>query len=263
MCYELIPPALPEPAELLRQLNQGLELCNGAFSSCGKALRGSGSPKEGLFFTRCYRAGIDEQDVRDLLGNLEESGFDSIITFRQRLEIAWRIAWQSAQKRNKSYYGFKLNIPSVENAFKFFPNSKLIYILRDPRDVVASHIQRKFDRTVEEICRAWSNYLQTFERFQKDSPSFGLIVRYEDIVSNPGNILPEMFNFLELPLEDSVYAFYKSKAGIHSYGHPNAENLKKDFFTTSIGRWKDELSPDQAREIESLCESLMAGRNYQ
>jgi hypothetical protein len=253
MGYELIPPELPGPSDLLKALDHGLKICKGDFSKCGQALRGDGTPKEGLFFTRCYRAGIDENDLKELLEQMRTNGLKSICTLRQRLEVAWLIALKSASLRKKKFYGFKLNIPSVGKAFNYFPKSKLIYILRDPRDVVASHFQRNFNRTIFQICKAWNNYIKSFEIFTGDYPEAGIIIRYEDVAINYEQVLPVMFKFLGLPVEKSVFEFYKSKAGVHIYGHPNSENLKKNFFSTSIGRWKRELGIKQIEEIENLC----------
>jgi hypothetical protein len=159
-------------------------------------------------------------------------------------------------------YGFKLNIPSVISAFDLFPNSRLIYILRDPRDVVASHIQRNFNRTIKEICTAWNNYLLSFERFCEKHHQSGIIVLYEDIVTKPEFVLPMIFKFLSLPIESSVFEFYKSKAGVHQFGHPNAKNLKKDFFTTSVDRWKKDLNSEQIEMIENLCRKKMNDFGY-
>lgn len=260
--YELIPPVLPGPIDLLKILEHGEKLSCHDFSQCGQMLRREGAKKEGLFFTRSYRAGINALEIKEMLSKMHNKGFESIGTFRERLEVAWMIAKCAAQKKNSEIYGFKLNIPSVEKAFNYFPNSHLLYILRDPRDVVASHIQRKFDRTINDICTAWNNYLVSFEKFIKVNPNRGMSILYEDVVSRSETILPMIFNFLSLPMETSVYEFYRSKAGVHKFGHPNAENLKKDFFTTSIDRWKNDLDKQQIMQIEKLCGSKMAEYGY-
>ncbi len=262
MGYELIPPELPGPDELLKCLERGLAKCERDFSKCGQVLRSSNYSKEGLFFTRCYRAGIDDHELKESLQRMLQMGYGAIETFRQRLQTAWMIAKISAEKRGKSFYGFKLNIPSVEQALDFFPQSRLVYILRDPRDVVASHISRKFNRTVEEICQAWNNYLLHFECLLHHSPDKAILIRYEDLVSIPARVVHEIMGKLSLEMEDSLLEFYRSKAGIHSYGHPNADNLKKDFFTTSIGRWKKELDSGLAGLIVDLCGEKMAEYEY-
>lgn len=262
MCYELIPPDFQSLKKLQSLLWVGLALTNNDFSTCGQALRNKGYKQEGLFFTRCYRSGVDDKDVELLLRDMQDQGIESINSLEQRLRVAWMISNRSSLKRNKSYYGFKLNIPSVSRAFDFFPKGKLVYILRDPRDVVASHLQRKFDRTIPEVCKAWMNYIESFEIFRSKNPSAGMIVRYEDVVSDSLKTLSEIFMFLSLDMEASVTKFYQSKAGVHIYGHPNSENLKKNFFTTSIGRWQYELDLNTVQSIEKICGSSMVIHGY-
>jgi hypothetical protein len=65
-----------------------------------------------------------------------------------------------------------------------------------------------------------------------------------------------------LEVESSLYRFYNSKAGVHSFGHPNNESLKKGFFTTSIRRWENELPCDHIHEIEARCKDKMSRFGY-
>ena len=263
MAYELIPPPLPGPRALLAVLERGLELADNDLGMCGKQLRKIGDAQEGLFFARCHRAGLDADELRTVLGKLVEQGQGEIATFRDRLFIAWAVSVQSARNRDCERYGFKLNIPSVGKAHELFPESRLVYILRDPRDVVASHFKKGFNRTISEICKAWCNYIESFDRFRLDRPGRGLVVRYEDLVSESTTQVSAMLEFLGLEMEPEVLEFHRSKAGVHSYGHPNAENLRKGFFTTSVARWKQELERHQVEEIESLCVAGMETYGYE
>jgi hypothetical protein len=230
-----------------------MEKCDGDFLQCEGELHKAKFPLERLFFKRCHRAGLGGDDLKRILEKLSGKVQNDIETFYDRLYTAWMIAAESAEGHGCDRYGFKLNIPSVNKAHELFPRSLLVYILRDPRDVVASHIQRNFDRTIPEICKAWCNYSRSFTSFEKLSPSLGMMIRYEDIVSEPRSVIPKVLSFLRLPLENSVFEFYRSKAGVHTRGHPNARNLKKDFFTSSIGRWKKELKHTQIEQIEEMC----------
>ncbi|MDA0802452.1 MAG: sulfotransferase [Planctomycetota bacterium] len=260
--YELIPPALPGPAELLAALDRGLKLSDGDFSTAGKALRKSGENDAGLFITRCCRAGIDADDTRRILTGLRDEGLTRIATFRERLTVAWRIAKAGQQKTGAQLFGFKLNIPSYEQSYQFFPGGYFIYILRDPRDVVASHREREFDRTMEEICSAWMNYTEAFEKFNKAHPKISVLVRYEDLVSDPRATIGRMFSILPIPLEEQVFRFYDSKATKRIANHPNAENLQKDFFSTSVARWEKDLSDDDVAQITARCGGKMAQYEY-
>ena len=261
MSYELIPPQITSLADLLRYLKHGLELSQGDFSTCGKRLREAGFQQEGLFFLRCYRAGIDADDTATILEGLlkKQSG---VQTIRERYELAWIVSRRSATKKSKLIYGFKMNAPSFRQALEFFPNCSMIYIMRDPRDVVASHFSRNFDRTIEDICHAWKNYLTSFERVMNSNPDTSLMIRYEDLVSVPNDIIPKIINQLSIEMEDNLFEFYRSKAGIHAFGHPNADNLKKNFFTTSIKRWEKDLRIDQIKQIEGLCKDKLLKYGY-
>lgn len=88
------------------------------------------------------------------------------------------------------------------------------------------------------------------------------MLRYEDLVSSPGQTLERLFAILPVQMEESVLSFYESKASVHESRHPNAPNVKKDFFTYSIGRWTNELSTNLGERIQSLCAEGMESLGY-
>ena len=134
--------------------------------------------------------------------------------------------------------------------------------MRDPRDVVASHRKRNFKRTIEEICKAWNNYLHSFGGFQKAHSQVSVLIKYEDLVTQPRRTLEKIFAILPITFEESMLHFYESDASVHRSGHPYAENLKRDFFSSSIGRWRQELSEDELLQIESNCSESMQQYEY-
>jgi hypothetical protein len=250
--YELIPPWMPAPTELLALLDEGIRLA-GSAESAGKALRSAGHPEMGKFIMRCFRAGLTEADLRAVMSALAQEGCPAIKTIEERLRIAHRVAAKKRESQGTRYYGFKLNINAFELAFGLFPNSYLVYIVRDPRDVVASQIEREFERSVEDICKAWNRYTTNFERFVTTHPDAGHIIRYEDLVERPETAIRSMFDFLPMEIDENVFRFYESEASVHHAGHPNAANLKRDFFTTSIGRARTDLEGKVIAQVERFC----------
>jgi hypothetical protein len=259
--YELIPPWMPTPSELLALLDEGIRL-TGSAEAAGKGLRRAGHPEMGKFIMRCFRAGLTEADLRAVMGALVQEGCPPVRTVEERLRIAHRMAAKKREIGATRYYGFKLNINAFDLAFGLFPNSRLIFIVRDPRDVVASQIERKFERSVEEICKAWQRYVINFDRFVTAHPGAGHVIRYEDLVGRPEAAVRSMFNFLPMEIDENVFRFYESAASVHRAGHPNAEHLKRDFFTTSIGRARNELEAKVIAQIEDLCADGMERLGY-
>jgi hypothetical protein len=260
--YELIPPWMPAPVELLALLDQGIRLA-GSAESAGKALSRAGHADIGKFIMRCFRAGLSEADLRGVMGALAQEGCPAVETIEERLRIAHRVAARKREIRGTLYYGFKLNISAFELAYGLFPNSRLVYIVRDPRDVVASQIERKFDRSVEDICKAWNRYTTSSHRFVTAHPNAGHVIRYEDLVGTPEVTIRSMFDFLPMEIDENVFRFYESAASVHRSGHPNAANLKRDFFTTSVGRARQELEARVIAQIENFCAEGMERLRYE
>src|SRR5688500_8507436 len=77
--YELIPPVLPGTAHLLAALERALGLSDGDFAAAGKALRRAGDDQAGLFITRCCRAGINADEMRQVLVALKNDGLMQIV----------------------------------------------------------------------------------------------------------------------------------------------------------------------------------------
>jgi hypothetical protein len=259
--YELIPPWMPAPLDLLALLDEGIKL-GGSAELAGKALRDAGHPEMGKFIMRCFRAGLTEADLRAVMAALAQEGCPAGDTIEERLRIAHRVAARKREIRGTLYYGFKLNISAFELAYGLFPNSRLVYMVRDPRDVVASQIQRKFDRSVEDICKAWNRYASSLDRFITAHPDAGHVTRYEDLVGSPAAAIRSMFDFLPMEIDENVFRFYESAASVHRSGHPNAEALKRDFFTTSIGRARKDLEAKVIAQIERLCAEGMQRLGY-
>ena len=132
-----------------------------------------------------------------------------------------------------------------------------------PRDIWRSHIENDFGRTAEAVANTWTNYLRTFESFARRHPNRTHLVRYEDLVAAPTEQLDALCEAIGLPRASTMDKFNESKASVLRGGHANSENLQKDFFTSSVGRWQDELSDDDIRTLESICYEGMDDHGYE
>ncbi len=258
--YELIPTPQDGPETLLGYLS---ETCpQEDLVALGRRLRAEGRRAEGLFFVRAHRAGLAAGQTAEVLRSLLDQGLKRIQSLSERLIVAHEIAACKFRNEGTKLYGFKLNIPSLTAAAKCFPGGRFVYILRDPRDVVASHFRRDFGRSLEQICDAWNGYLRGLETLRRKNPQTVRLIRYEDLVSSPESVLQNVFEMLPLEFDAGMIEFYRSKATVHQAGHPNAESLGQPFFTSSVGRWRRDLGEDQAQEIAELCREAMPRYEY-
>ena len=116
-----------------------------------------------------------------------------------------------------------------------FPNAKFIYLLRDGRDVVISRMQA-FDESIDEASDRWLWAIKELAKIQKEGASLHL-VKYEELVKNPTEILDATLGYLGLMKSNMVE---EQQLGDDSLLHH--ENLQKPVFADSVGRWKNELT---------------------
>ncbi|MEO1124839.1 MAG: sulfotransferase [Cyanobacteria bacterium J06635_10] len=79
---------------------------------------------------------------------------------------------------------------------KIFPNSFFIIILRHP--IAVSYATRKW--STERVTILLEHTLRCYEQFRKDMPYLSnvYVLRYEDFVANPNQIVHDLFTWLDL-----------------------------------------------------------------
>jgi Sulfotransferase family len=156
-----------------------------------------------------------------------------------------------SQKQGKPRWAEKTpnNILVIDTLFALFPAAQFIHMIRDPRDAFCSVRQRAAkdmphwatktpERTAAEWCRrincgfAW-----------RARPDRYREVRYEELVTQPEATLRSLFAFLGEPWAASVL-----------------EN--NPTFSTSVGRWRSELSDAEVAETEAVAGQTMRALGY-
>jgi hypothetical protein len=259
---ELIPGPLPSPAELLEHLDRALSLVNGEFDKAGHALRNAGDRNLGLFFMRCHRAGVDEKGLRASLASLSKELSGPLETWRDRLLVAWAVMRTRAIRAETKMFGFKLNSASIGPTAELFPNAHFVCLVRDPYDVALSQLKRKFDRSIEEIAKAWAIYAKKYADFAQEKFNRCLVIRYEDLVRSPRRTLKHVFEVLPVEIDECIFTYYRSDASIFASSHPNLDRLRMNFSTDSIGLGRIGLEDKDKRIIERFAGEQMLFFGY-
>ena len=182
--------------------------------------------------------------------------------FRLILESALKTIEKSYHKDNSKVLGFKTVwteqfASTILNEFN--GSSKVIFIIRDPRAVVASNFV-KTDRRypLEFLIRQWRKsvcYAILYSKIIKKFKHNSLIIKYEDLVSRPDQITRKITDFLGVEYDNILMDPSKYKNGNNEPWQQNTSysHAKNQFNTKSIDKWKDVLDKEIIKFIEFSC----------
>lgn len=212
--------------------------------------------------------------------------------------------WLGAQKKiigNRKFKLLKTHNSNCKINENYFTNSELtagvIYLVRDPRDVVCSasrHFNLSneetkdilFDKYAQTIARenvsqeittflgSWSDNYNNWINFNKNT----LLIKFEDLVLKKKETIFKVISFLNKFFPFSVNK-QKLKNCLKTTSFKNMASLEKQegfkesvglkerekiaFFNKGlVGNWKDELSPEIANSIEIKFKKEMTLLGY-
>src|SRR5918993_5601131 len=159
-----------------------------------------------------------------------------------------------------------------------FPESRMILLVRDPRDVVSSAMaaQRKgswgegwrasadngslADTDPDEFARQWANMyavsLGNARKAYEVHKGPRVVVRYEDLRADTLKTMRQLYSKLDIPVGEEELA-----GSVERHAWENVpENKKgpdKPHRKATPGGWKEDLTPEQARIVEELTVAIL------
>jgi hypothetical protein len=154
----------------------------------------------------------------------------------------------------------------VDEIFARFPNTKLMVTLRDPRAVLATQIALEKTRqtkrfSVYYVIAHWRAAAKLARRVcAGDVP--GLFVQFEQLVSEPANVMKNVCEYLEIQFDPDV-VLTPTKIGELWGGNSAAQTAFSHVSPEPASRWEKELSEDEIGWVERHCRDLMPEFGYQ
>ena len=157
------------------------------------------------------------------------------------------------------------HVRSIASIKTFFPAAKIIYLLRDGRDVCISIKKRTGDIT--EAAKRWRDDNLMGEAYL-ENPNL-LRIKYEDLVSAPEKTLKEIFVFLSEDYEEGCLNYHSAPKFYYSDKIAKPQNAKevnhKQFRNWQInqplfdgrGKWVNMLDEDKNRVKRIINKKLL------
>jgi tetratricopeptide (TPR) repeat protein len=204
-------------------------------------------------------------DERDFLSDAardvdvySEAGLDRISTL-DGVEIIQRqeAYWQSVRNAGFRVAGkvfvdkmpfHSLKLPLI---YRLFSSARIIFAVRDPRDVVLSCFRRRFSITrttfefhdLEDCARFYASVMELVELCRERLALDVHVHRYEDMVTDFGPAVRAVCEFIGVDWNDGMRDFHRTSRDVTG---ASAAQVRRGLYADGVGQWRryrDELAP--------------------
>jgi hypothetical protein len=230
-----------------------------------------GDPRAHIFFTGFPRSGttlleqilashpdvvaLDEREVlidstRDLFAS------DAKLDRLARLDAAEATVYREAYWRGVSQYvpdvagkvfvdKHPLNSVRLPLIAKLFPDAKVLFALRDPRDVVLSGFRRRFGMnaamyqlaTLEGAAAYYDAVMRLVELYRAKLALPFHNIRYEALVEDMRREVEGVCGFIGVEWNDSMLDFVET-ARARKIRTPSARQVERGLYSEGVGQWR-------------------------
>ena len=198
---------------------------------------------------------LDSSHLRELWANCTTLGEITGTVFQQYSETRHKPRWGD----KRPYY-----IRYIPQLIKLYPDARIIHIIRDGRDCVASLKKMPWWRkNVMYSMLNWRHSIRMGSLAARVYKNQFMEVRYEDIIRQPEAQLSKICDFLNEPYEPEMLTFHLSaEKNIPEYKkewhYKTYEPLSEEF----IGKGKEQLSENELKTLEWSAGRELSLWNY-
>ena len=186
-------------------------------------------------------------------------------------EAAYRRAIESpfaayAAERGKPRWGDKtpLYVQHLDEVRRVFPDSRIVVLVRDGRDVALSLQTVPFGPgNIWGAARMWRSAVEAGERAAATWPESVLTVRYEDLVEAPERVTREVCGFAGIAYSSAMLAIEETPTGRVAAGQEAwFPRISQGISRDSVGRWRREMPRDRVALFQAEAADALVRHGY-
>jgi hypothetical protein len=159
----------------------------------------------------------------------------------------WAVAKQCGAARDRRVFIDKLPLNSALLCLvaKLFPHAKILFAVRDPRDVVFSCFRRRFDMNLQMYelltisgAAAYYDAVMTLSELYREKLGLSThLIRHDDLVHGLEGEARKLCDFLNIPYAEAMMAFAAASRG-KSINTPSSTQVVRGLYSDALGQWQ-------------------------
>ncbi len=178
-----------------------------------------------------------------------------------------------------SWSGIKELILSAIGFLTYIPESRVINVIRDPRDMAISALahSRRIkglaeveppvlgDRAVSEACHHWVKQMRLNDDARARFPGKTHDIRYEDLITDFAGTTRTLLDFFGVDSSPAIIELLRRETDFQrlSGGRAPGDADEASYFRKGVaGEWRNTLNPDQIALVEWICGGDLKAQGY-
>jgi hypothetical protein len=186
--------------------------------------------------------------VAEILAALRTPSFEGVLA-------AWLRVYASREGKSRGGDKTPDHFRFLPEIFAAFPESPVVFTMRDPRDVAISSLEA-FGSSAAVSAWTWRRAADVLRQASKRVH----LVRYEDLVERPAEVVSKACAFLGERWEPEMLRFFEGPTNGLPRTHHH-RRLREAIDSSSVGRFRA-LAATEIAEIEAICADGMDELGY-
>jgi len=170
-------------------------------------------------------------------------------------------------KVNKKYWCEKTpqHLKHLSNIYYYYPNAKVICILRDGRDVALSLSKAPWhENNIAMSSLEWNENIKYLNQANsKYSKEKFFVLKFEQFIENPQDSLKSICNFIGVNFESNLMTTPSKKPDLVAEWEINWKgNVMKAFDNSKIGKWHHQTTDYQKKLMNSIMQVNLHKMKY-
>ncbi|MEL6566064.1 MAG: sulfotransferase [Pseudomonadota bacterium] len=155
------------------------------------------------------------------------------------------------------------HLRGMDDLFEWFPDARILWIMRDGRACVASLIKVPWatsDPIV--LARQWVRNISIGKMLRDERPDQVYMVRYEELIGDPRPVMEPVMTFLGVEPSEEMFEHDREVRTVKPTETWWKENVGRPLMSNRAEAWRKEMDPKLVSQLEMIMGPLLEDFGY-